>query len=439
LPALLAWLGFAGGLLGCATAPAGAPGTEARHRAPVVLVSLDGFRSDYLDRSLTPALARLAEAGVRARALVPVFPTTTFPNHYSLVTGLTPARHGIVGNEFIDPEIGGFSMYDRASVRDARFWKGEPIWVAAERQGVRTAVYFWPGSEAPIGGVRPTWWAPYAHATPDTVRLRWVLDRLALPPERRPGLLTLYLSLVDGAGHDFGPDSREVDSAIVRADAVVGLLLDALDRPGADPVNLLVVSDHGMAGTTEERTVWLDDHLERDWLEVDALSPVLMARPRPGRENAVRRRLAGAARLTVYRRDSLPGRWRLAGAPGVAPLVAVADEGWTIAWRPVPGEPPARPSRGEHGYDNRLPSMGAIFLARGPGFRRGLVVPAFGNVHVYPLLAELLGVVPAATEGSLDSVRAMLAVPGSSAPAPPPASPPAPAAPASSSGAPALR
>jgi predicted AlkP superfamily pyrophosphatase or phosphodiesterase len=433
-PGLAAWIGAAWALAACSGRPAGHPRLAGAVPPPVVLVSLDGFRWDYLDRGLTPTLARLAREGVRAQALVPVFPTKTFPNHYSLVTGLTPGRHGIVGNEFADPGIGGFSMTDRSAVGDARFWLGEPIWLTAERQGLRTAPYFWPGSEAPIGGRRPARWIPYDHSTPDTLRVRWVLDALALPPAHRPSLVTLYLSLVDQAGHDFGPDSPEVDSAIVRADAVVGLLVRRLARR-IDSVNLVVVSDHGMAAASPERTVWLDDYLARDWLQVDALSPVLLARPRAGMDDSVRMGLEAAAHLSVYRRDALPARWGLAGTSRVAPLVAVADEGWTIAWRPFAGEPPGHSSLGNHGYDNALPSMGAIFLARGPGLRRGIVVPAFGNVHVYPLLAELLGVTPPAHEGSLDSVRTLLAASGSSAPVRRGASPPAPAAPARSSGA----
>ena len=399
-----------------------------------MLVSLDGFRWDYLDRGLTPALSRLAADGVRARALVPVFPTTTFPNHYTLVTGLTAGRHGIVGNRFSAPDVGrGFSMYDRTTVRDARFWQGEPIWVTAERQGFRTAIYFWPGSEAPIGGVRPTWWMPYDHDTPDTARVHQVLDWLALPPSHRPSLVTLYLSVVDQAGHDFGPDSPETDSAIVRADRVVGMLVDALALR-AGTVNLLVVSDHGMAATSPQRVVWLDDYVKRNWLEIDALSPVLMARPVPGKEDSLVAGLRRAARLTVYRRGELPARYHLGSTPRVAPVVALADEGWSIAWRPGPGRPPAQGSRGDHGFDNALASMAAVFVARGPAFRRGAEAPAFGNVHVYALLAELLGVRPAATEGSLDSVRAMLAASDSSAPRRPRGSPRAPAAPARSFG-----
>ncbi|HEX6106023.1 MAG TPA: ectonucleotide pyrophosphatase/phosphodiesterase [Gemmatimonadales bacterium] len=382
----------------------------------MVLVSLDGFRSDYLDRGLTPTLARLAAEGVRAGALVPVFPTKTFPNHYTIVTGLYPGRHGIVGNEFTAPELGSrFALHDRAAVRDPRFWGGEPIWVTAERQGLRTAPFFWPGSEAPIGGLRPTWWAPYAHELPDTARVRQVLDWLALPPDRRPAFVTLYFSLVDHAGHEFGPTAAETDSAIARADALLARLLQGQTRLAGDgAINLVIVSDHGMAATDPGRVVWLDDHVRRDWLEADALSPVLTAWPAPGKEDSVVRGLGTAAHLRVYRRSELPARYHLKESPRIAPVIAVADEGWSIAWRARPGEQARERPGGEHGYDNRLASMGALFVAHGPAFRRGVVVPPFQNVHLYPLLADLLGVDPAPSDGSADSLRAILALPAGS-------------------------
>lgn len=381
------------------------------HRPPLILVSLDGFRWDYLERGLTPTLSRLARGGVRAGWMVPVFPTKTFPNHYSIVTGRRPAGHGIVGNEFAAPELGArFAMIDRAAVRDARFWRAEPIWVAAERQGLRTAPLFWPGSEAPIGGVRPSYSLPYDDDMPDSARVRQLLQWLDLPRRQRPALLTLYSSVVDHAGHDFGPNAPETRAAISRADSTIGLLLAGLAERGLeDDVNVLIVSDHGMAATGPGRVIVLDDYVDADAMDVETLSPVLMARPREGLEDSVYRGLDAAPHLTVYRRSDLPARYGLAGTPRVPPIVAIADEGWLITRRPAAEDEPWTPGLGNHGYDDTLPSMRAIFVAHGPGFRRGVVVPPFRNIHIYPLLAELLGIRPGVTDGSLDSVRAMLA------------------------------
>lgn len=394
-------------IAGCSPRAGEAPGTDAPGRAVVLLVSLDGFRWDYLDRGLTPNLSRLAREGVRAEALVPVFPTKTFPNHYTIVTGRFPANHGIVGNVFSAPEIGRrLALWDREAVRDRRFYLAEPIWVTAERQGRRTAPLFWPGSEAPIGGALPSNALPYDENMPDTARVAWVLELLARPGDSAPGFLTLYTSAVDDAGHEYGPDAPETGSAIAGADSLIGALLNGLARLGRQDVNLVVLSDHGMASTGPGRVVWLDQYLAADAMETDEMSTLLTARPRAGLEDSVHRALERASRLAVYRRDELPARFRLQG-PRIPPILAIADEGWTIARRTA-GEPEPEIALGNHGYDDALPSMWGIFIARGPAFRRNLIVPPFRNIHVYPLVAEVLGLTPQPADGSLDSVRALL-------------------------------
>jgi predicted AlkP superfamily pyrophosphatase or phosphodiesterase len=417
-------------LFACAQAPPSRP--------PVILVSLDGFRADYLNRGLTPVLSGLAREGVRATALIPVFPTKTFPNHYSIATGRWPGIHGIIGNEFYAPDLGrAFRMADRDAVRDARFWGAEPIWVTAERQGVATAPFFWPGSEAAIGGIRPTYVRPFDAGMPDSARVRQVLEWLDLPTDRRPAFLTLYTSVVDAAGHEHGPDAPETRSAIAQADSLIGRLLDGLKSRGLEgKVDLIVVSDHGMASTSPSRVISLDDFIDRESADVDALSPVLMLRPRAGLEDSIYRGLKRAPHLTTYRKAELPERFHLRENARVPALVALADEGWEIRWRTGAGPV----GLGDHGYDDSLPSMRALFVAHGPDFRHGVVVPAFRNIHIYVLLAELLGVRPAATDGSPDSVRALLTrASTTSAPDRAPSSRSAGPAPADSSAAPAPR
>jgi predicted AlkP superfamily pyrophosphatase or phosphodiesterase len=388
-----------------------APGDPGR--ATVVLVSLDGFRWDYLDRGLTPNLSRLAREGVRAEAMVPVFPTKTFPNHYTIVTGRYPAKHGILGNRFTAPDIGArFSLWDRDAVRDARFYLAEPIWVTAERQGQRTAPLFWPGSEAPINGVCPSYALPFDGEMPDVARVRRLLEWLDLPIERRPTFLTLYSSAVDNAGHEYGPETPETNSAIAQVDSLIGLLATGLaERGRGGEVNLVIVSDHGMISTGPDRVVWLDDYVSPDAMQVDEMSALLTAWPAAGVEDSVYRGLKRAPHLVVYRRAELPARFHLEGSPRVPPIVAIADAGWTIAARTA--ETP-RPEiiLGNHGYDDSLSTMRAIFIAHGPAFRRGITVPPFRNIHVYPLLAKVLGLTPAPGDGSIDSVRGLLAESG---------------------------
>ncbi len=215
--------------------------------------------------------------------------------------------------------------------------------------------------------------------------------------------------MVDAAGHDFGPGAPETRRAVAQVDSMIGQLLEGFAaRKLHDSVNLVIVSDHGMTAIAPERTILLDELIDRTAVRVDALSPVLMAWPRAGLEDSVYRGLGRSPHLTVHRRANLPARYHLSGSPRVPPIVAVADEGWTIRWRPGRAEQAESTDRGDHGYDDSLPSMGALFIARGPGFRRGMVVPPFRNVHLYPLLAALLGLRPAAVDGSLDSVRSML-------------------------------
>jgi predicted AlkP superfamily pyrophosphatase or phosphodiesterase len=395
---------------GCASTAREAPPAADRGRETVVLVSLDGFRWDYLDRGLTPNLSRLAREGVRAAALVPVFPTKTFPNHYTIVTGRYPAGHGIVGNVFTAPDIGArLTLWDRDAVGDGRFYLAEPIWVAAERQGQPTAPQFWPGSEAAIDEVRPSYAPPFDGDMPDTARVRRLLRWLDLPVERRPTFLTLYSNVVDNAGHDYGPDAPETDRAIARADSLVGLLAARLaERREPVEVNLVIVSDHGMVSTGPDRVVWLDRFLAADAMRVDEMSALLTAWPARGLEDSIYRALKRAPHLTVYRRAELPARLHLEGSPRVAPIVAIADQGWTIARR-TPEVSHPKISRGNHGYVESLSTMRAIFIAHGPAFQRGLTVPPSRNIHVSPQLSQVLGLTPAPNDGSLDSVRAVLA------------------------------
>jgi predicted AlkP superfamily pyrophosphatase or phosphodiesterase len=406
---LLTWRGLAplavSLLLGACTRVAPSP---APPRA-VVLVSLDGFRPDYLDRPAAARLRELAAHGVRARWLRPVAPTLTFPNHYTIVTGLYPAHHGIVGNSIRDTTIGyTFTIRDTAAVRDPRWWGGEPIWVTAQRQGRRTAAYFWPGSEAPIGGMHPTWYRRFDPKVPNRERVDQVLSWLRLPPDSAPALVLLYMGDVDEAGHAFGPEAPQEDSAIARVDSAIGRLQDGLSASGlTDLVDILVVSDHGMVATDSTRTIYVDDYLDPASVEVPELSPTLQIWPRHESADSVYRALAGRnPHLAVYRRADLPARFHFDSTPRIAPIVALAAEGWLVTTHERART--SKAPRGMHGYDPDLPSMQALFLARGPSFRRGAVVPGFENVHLYPLLAELLGVRPAPSDGRLDSLPRLL-------------------------------
>jgi predicted AlkP superfamily pyrophosphatase or phosphodiesterase len=399
LAALAALVGFG---------PAQAAARPPRHQ--LILISLDGFRWDYLQRPNAARLRALAAGGTRAERLVPAFPSKTFPNHITLVTGLYPEHHGIAANVMRDPVLGRFATGADPAVRDPRWYTGEPIWVTAERQGVRSASYFWPGSEAPIGGVLPHWTYPFDVTTTRATRVERVLEWVAMPETTAPGLIAVYFSEVDTDGHNFGPNAARTDTAIAQVDSAVGAIVDGIARLGAtDRVNIVVVSDHGMTEIVAERTITLDSYVSMDSLVMGDWSPVATIIPKAGTSDYVFNALVKAhPHMKVYRKGDLPDRLHYNTGAHVTPIVAIADEGWSIATQAAAANMPRGQVLGAHGYDPELPSMGALFIAAGPDVARGLVVPPFGNVHVHALLAQLLHLTPPVTDGSLDSVRLVL-------------------------------
>lgn len=375
----------------------------------VVVLSLDGWRWDYHTKATLPAVQRLVTSGVRAEGLVPGFPSKTFPNHYSIVTGLHPGHHGVIGNSMVDPAIDGrFTLSNREQVGNAAWWGGEPLWVTVIRQGRPAAALFWPGSEAPIGGVRPSEWAPYDGTLPNDQRVDRLLQWLDRPIERRPALLMTYFSDVDDAGHRFGPDSAEVVDALVQVDRVIGRLLAGLDARGlSDRVNIVLVSDHGMASTSRDRVIVLSDYLDLASVDVVDTNPNLAIAPKTVTAGEVHRKLAGAhPHLRVYRKADAPAHWRFRSHARVPAIVGIADEGWSVVRNPIPAGD--RFSLGNHGYDPRVRSMHGLFVASGPAFRQGAVVPAFDSVDVYNVLARVLGVRPAVNDGDPRVVAALV-------------------------------
>jgi len=394
-------------LCGGATALGQVPGEPL-----LVLVSFDGFRWDYLEKATAPNLRSLITRGVRAAGLIPSFPAKTFPNHYTIVTGLYPGRHGIVANTIRDLPSGRvFAMSRPREVGDAMWWGGEPIWVTVERAGRRAATMFWPGSEAAIGGIRPSYWKTYQESMAGNDRVDQALRWMDLPRGRRPSLVTLYFEDVDSDGHAHGPESPEVRRAIERVDGYLGRLLRGLASRGlASHANVVVVSDHGMAATVEGRVLELDDYITLSDVDVVDINPTIGLFPRQGREETVYRLLARASpHLRVYRRAEIPEAWHYRH-PRVPPIVGVVEEGWQIVRGSLTDRAlqHVKPLRGAHGYDPGVAAMRGIFIAAGPAFRTGATVPAFENVHVYNALAAALAVRPAPNDGDAAVARTLL-------------------------------
>jgi ectonucleotide pyrophosphatase/phosphodiesterase family member 5 len=390
-------------LAGCASTPKVAAPVG---KPPVILISVDGLRPDYLDRGVTPNISELAARGVRAEAMRPSFPSLTFPNHYTLVTGKRPDNHGIVNNNMVDPAIGGaaFALSNRAAVEDRRWWdQAEPLWVTAEQAGVPTATMFWPGSEAAIRGVRPTHWLPFDGKMPNPARVAQVLAWLDLPA--RPAFLTLYFDTVDHDGHEFGPDAPETTRAVAEIDARIGDLLDGLRARGID-ANIVLVSDHGMMNVAPERSIRIDRQLPPGSFQLISSGAVAGLEALPGQDAALATALLRPhPHMQCHRKADLPPHLHYGRNPRVPPFLCLAEPGWMIMatdmkadWR----------LGGMHGFDPMVPEMAATFVAAGPAFRAGVVLPAFDNVDVYPMLMQLIGVPALASDGDIGGVRAGL-------------------------------
>ena len=383
----------------------------------VILISLDGFRADYLHRFQLPNLQRLMRRGTRAKSIIPVFPSLTFPNHYSLVTGLFPDRHGIVGNSFYDPaRRQKYSMDDADTVRDGSWYSGEPIWVTAEAQGMVAACYFWPGSEATIAGRRATFVQPYDGKKPNATRVNGVLEWLAQPAERRPHLVTLYFSSVDSASHLGSIGHRRIEDAARALDRALGQLLAGIDKlPIKDQVIVLVTSDHGMANTSRAQSIPIESLVSLDGVVQTFVGPVTSLHVRDGDQaRAIRLRDELNAKLKTgraYLRAEVPERHRYSANPRAGDVIVVMDEGWTLR-RSYDLRAVVRPRWGTHGWDPELASMRGIFVAAGPGIRAGHIIDDVRNVDLYPLMTELLGLQsPPALDGKPGHLRQQLQIP----------------------------
>jgi predicted AlkP superfamily pyrophosphatase or phosphodiesterase len=391
--------------------------TNAQNVDPIlVLVSFDGWRWDYTDRFEVPTVRALASHGVRVRELVPSFPALTFPNHYTIVTGLYPEHHGIVANVIVDPAIPDrFTMSSKTS-REAIWWGGEPIWVTAVRQGHRSATMFWSGSEVAIGGIRPTYWKPFDGGLSPEARTAQGLEWLALPERDRPSVVTIYQDIVDHAGHDFGPDSPEVAAAASELDRNLSTLTAGIARLGlADRTTVALVSDHGMASASPERVIWLDDYLDVSTVDVTEWEGLLELSPRDRRPETVDRiygRLRDAhPRLRVFKKDALPDRLRHGTNPRIPLLIGLPDDGWVVtthARRQRRLDEGLSPLRGTHGFDPVYQDMHAMFVAAGPAVVQGLVVPTLANVNLYEFLCAVAKLHPAPNDGDPALTRSFL-------------------------------
>jgi predicted AlkP superfamily pyrophosphatase or phosphodiesterase len=332
----------------------------------------------------------------------------TFPNHYTIVTGLYPEHHGIVANTMRDASMPERFTQSSETAKDARWWGGEPLWVTAIRQGRRAGTMFWPGSEVAIAGVRPTYWKPFDKKFETRDRVAQALTWLALPPSGRPSFVSLYFDEVDTAGHDFGPGSPELANAASRLDAALGQLVEGLHRLGLDDrTSIVIVSDHGMTPTSYDRVVYLDAMVDMTTVEVFESGGTLEINPRDGDAEGLYRRLhARHPMLSIYRKEDLPARLHYRDNARIPAIIGIPADGWTVNTGQRLTEEELHV--GTHGYEPTTPNMGALFVAAGPPLRRGLVVAPFENVHIYELLCRLLEITPAKNDGRASVTRGFI-------------------------------
>lgn len=377
-----------------------------------ILISFDGFRWDYPNRGLTSNLDFIKENGVHALTLKPCFPTKTFPNHYSIVTGLYPENHGIIANNFIDPvtnEI--YKIGDTSAVRNPKWYKGEAIWETAKRQGVITASYFWPGSELNLEYRRPDYFENYEHLRDYDKRVEGVLDWLKLPINQKPKFITLYFDAADTYGHRFGTNSQELNISLMRLDSLIGKLFNGLKEINLyDSTNIIIVSDHGMSDVSGDRIINVEEILEGYTQKLWDYGPVMYVFPEKNESDKIYNKLKSEeSNFKVYRREEVPEYYHFSNNAMIPEIILIAEPGWSLMTKKDINSYGNMNSGGQHGYDNNHIDMHGIFYAIGPDFKSGFTCGTLNNIDIYPLLAKILRIFPNNNiDGKLERIEFLL-------------------------------
>ncbi|SOD18260.1 ectonucleotide pyrophosphatase/phosphodiesterase [Pedobacter xixiisoli] len=357
----------------------------------VIYISADGFRHDYSEKYQAKNLLALREKGVKAISMKPSYPSVTFSNHYTLATGMYPSKHGIVNNSFYDPKKQQiYVKTDPSAIKDSTWYGGLPIWVLAEQQKMLSAAFYWLGSETAVKGIRPTYWYNFNTKIPMDVRITAVKDWLQLPAEKRPHLINFYFPEVDVAGHYFGSNSKETAAAVKLIDDCIGEMVQLTKEVGLD-VNFVFVSDHGMTEADNKNTLDLPSVIDTAKFIVpngDALIQIY-AKDKKDIRPLYKQLKADGKDYDVYLTNKMPKRWHYSakdnkdGRIGDIILIPKLPKIFNLTGKPT--------SIGKHGFDNDMPDMQAVFYAWGPAFKEALTIDSFENVHIYPLLAKILG------------------------------------------------
>jgi predicted AlkP superfamily pyrophosphatase or phosphodiesterase len=379
----------------------------------LILISCDGYRYDYTERFNPPNISRFIEQGVAAASMISSFPSKTFPNHYTIATGLYPEHHGLVNNSFYDPARDReYRIRDREVVEDGTWYGGTPLWVNAEQNGLKAASYFFVGSEADIQGIRPSYYFRYEGSTPNEERVQQVIDWLKLPEETRPQLITLYFSSMDDTGHRYGPnDDEKLKKAILELDKVMGQLFDGVKATGL-PVNMIIVSDHGMVDVGPDKLINLDPIAQDDQYRIvnNGALAHLYLKDGVEKKEVVTFLKDKAKHYTVYPIEDFP-HYKDIDNPRLGDIIVLPDYGYYLSdTRRIGLVQSGRFKQGgEHGFHPDFLEMHAIFYANGPAFKSGLRIPSFENIHVYPMICKVLGLpLPGQLDGMPEVLQGIL-------------------------------
>ncbi len=378
----------------------------------VILISMDGFRWDYINRGITPNLIQMKEDGVYALSLRPAFPSKTFPNHYSIITGMHPENHGLIANSFLNIYTNElYRLGDTVSVRESKWYKGEAFWETANRHNITTASYFWVGSEQNIEHKAPTHYHNYEHNRPYATRVEGVIDWLKLSDNERPQFITLYFDEPDSRSHRFGPNSDETNEAIALVDSMLGLLLTGIKKIGwEDKVNIVVVSDHGMTEISEERRINIEEIIKDYNCRFDGTGPVMMIDTETENIDAVYSLLKqNENNYRVYTKENIPGFYHFSRNPFILPIIVIADMGWSLVNNAFLSRQRSYSFGGDHGYEKDHLDMHGIFVASGPAFRSGYKTGSLWNIDIYPLLCKIFNITPNyMIDGNIDRIEFIL-------------------------------
>ena len=367
---------------------------------------MDGYRWDYQDRYETPFFDSIQQIGVKAESLQPSFPSKTFPNHYTIATGMYPNTHGLVSNAFYSSLHQDFyKIRDREKVGDGTYYGGEPIWVSAEKQGIKAASYFWVGSEADVKGIRPSIWKQYDGAVSYSARVDSVIGWLDKPYGERPKLCMLYFDEPDRVGHHYGPQSDSTQKMVEILDQQLLELTTQINQLAIkDSVNIIVLSDHGMGAISSDRYHVINQSIDTSKIEyVLGSNPVYMVKAKASYHQKLKAEFNALEGITAWDKADVPEHLHYGTHENIAPIVVVADSAWSISV----SEPGAYVG-GTHGYDPTNKDMHGIFYAFGPSFKKGHTQATFENIHIYELMCSLIGIAPAENDGHVSNIKDML-------------------------------